>query len=276
MAIQQRFNVVFHGMLLFVEAEDHIDAYIPEIGGHDYKFGEQPFQGPGRDATHLEDFIAGGVYELKGLQGSRIRALELISPTDHMVVRADRVKVDVSKGKLFCRIRVPRPRFIRSFRAMELQEGPNKVLGKGPNRNLDASLLAGLPHLIHEAVCFSYFAPPDTEVRFEESYTHKSIDFKLAGQPGKIYGDTLCVYSQAKNIGVFNGEAHPTETNSFLFDVANSRTPTFECSFIGKPDSQFQPPAERALGRNHLRSLQELEGLDSSPTGCSETFVALV
>jgi hypothetical protein len=259
----KEFNIVFHGMILFVERGGECLLLIPEIKEHDYRFGDPtvtnkpPNLWPGdyqvfgiaprpkhdRFKQHKDKYLV-----LKKSAASPIQQLERISislPLPDAIIPFRRVKPDKN-------------RFGRNG-PVDIFNGTPKKIAVGPPKN------------VHDVIVFNY-------------RNVNASDVSLRASDGTVVANglaTLCVYAQTGfddavlDIAAINdgdpppSGPHRTGINDLLHYASGSQIahPTFELSRIGTAQSAPQKPGH-GLSNKHLLNLRELGGPLTDESGC--------
>lgn len=273
MANNYRFNLVLHGMMLVVETKDGIEVIVPAVDEHAYKYGKQPYAGQNPyPPDSLADIQNGDRFRLQGVTEGKQKLRGLLAAAENLVLDTDKVDVLESKTHEYARISLPSPKYLRSFRTIELAKdiAPEAA---------DKALLLAQPRLMHEATALGWDVEEGAVVRFGA--------FRFVFTPQQLptsFGASLCVYAQTPitPVPVAGAAAAPHDTafNHFLqrknsAKLGAGQKTQFECSKIGEPERLRVPAASTALGPFHLWSLEDLSTAprQSDDTGCCKAFV---
>jgi hypothetical protein len=244
-----RFNLICHGMMLFVEKDDSIDILIPEIDPHKYRMG-QPVNEAGLGLKE----IALGFTEIKVPGASFTGAMSrILNFRNNLVLRSSAISVCGTARRV---IRVPKPDRVREFRAAEVGDD---VFG-----TVDPSCSFEKPFLLHEAACLSYLNVPEGEsVMIPDSGSTISLDADA--------GVSWCIYAQPEEPET---RPHPTsQLNDLLCIARTSNTHAdFQLSIETPGDEDYAPARGLGIDQTHLSSLIELKaaqsGQETEAGGC--------
>lgn len=255
-----RFNLICHGMMLFVEEGDYIRIRIPEIEGkaHDYKYGDPAPESEGPcDIRRLKDLpkTVELKLEISGYKAPTGALRYVLSAKDHLMVKTTAAE---PYGTARTEIRIPKPNVIRGFRPVELYS--RNVFGC-----THTNVAIAEPTVLHDALMFSYL---DLADRTQVGMSSYSTSLKYPGA-------TLCVYSQDTSSS--GGTEHPTAINDLLWlKSASPGHPDFQLSDIGQPDGPpSMNPAKTAIHTCHVCNLKEMgKGtFQTDATGCVGAFL---
>jgi hypothetical protein len=268
-----RFNLICHGMMLFVEEDTHIQILIPRIDEHQVRYGVpvrvvDPVtqKASCQDGTAATIPIPEGSWELAstGIQPGTAALSELMSPIHHVCIKSSAVTVQA--GAEMVALRVPKPHDVFEYRAVDVT-GRN-ILGTVPE-----SAVVKKPRRVHDVVCLSYVNLADDTVINVGNWFSAKVGFAGMAWQGKFFPDvmSLCIWSQsAKPMA----NSHRTGLNDFL--SINGAPTDLELSRIGQADDT--PPAvspHLKIDGCQLRNLAELFGEAHATdfTGCGSATV---
>jgi hypothetical protein len=250
-----RFNLVCHGMMLFIDRTDHVTILIPTVDSHLYKFGS-PTSVQGVCQVALSDLPA-GAFQLTGPIASQKSLAGMVASKDHLLLRQNSfTPVNAAARNV---IDIPMPDLVRLYRPVEVQDKTATIFGDTPT-----SAALEVPAFLHDVVCFSYTTLPDN--------TLVSLGNLFQVTPSSV-GATLCIYAQDVNN---TGPDIPHETGvNNLLQTARGVVPNFNLSRVGDADGPPEPAPETGLDRCQLRNLIELQNDISRTgrTGCTAAFL---
>ena len=256
-----RFNLICHGMMLFIEEGDQVRILIPQVDTHAYKFGSpQSVQGVCQGT--LNDLPTGS-FTMTGPVSSGRKLTDMVSSKDHLMLHQE--SFDIAETTARNTIVIPKPDLVRLYRPVEVLDQTSTVFG-----GADTKVALEVPTFLHDAVCFSYTKLPDATV--------VSIGTWFQVTPAQVdpqgRGSTLCIYAQDTNDSGPD-VPHVTAINGFLQPKAGGLA-NFNLSRVGEADGGPDTLAsDTVVDRCQLRNLIELKGSISftSRTGCTGAFV---
>ncbi|MBK7931763.1 MAG: hypothetical protein IPJ98_31065 [Bryobacterales bacterium] len=276
-----RFNLIFHGMMLFEErkATNDFRVIIPHIGTgatseHMMLYGN-PAAVQGNPVAGLSPLTPGQEYKVIGPKSGSRKLLELLSPYQNLILDGSKVKVGAIDDAKDVVITVPKPTAIRRFRCLEVFD--QNILGQTP-----PALIRGgaKPAELLDAYCFVYqeFESISPLVKFgddSEVVLMRNMPFNLC-----VYAQRACDKVEEPNHA--EGEKayhrhyqsttpHETAINRLLTVKSGSATFDLQLSMLGKAEPAYNPGGTSGIAKIHLMNLPEL--LDcpnvTDPTGCS-------
>jgi hypothetical protein len=245
-----RFNLICHGMMLFLEDDDQfIRICLPSIPGHAYAQGLPAQNDPQPDPVLPKGLhtLPAGNFVLSGLTPVNRPLREMISPVDNLVLRKTKLQAIPEYSRTT--IRVPKPHVIRPFRTVEVDDD---VFG-----GTDPGVAMERPSMLHDVLALGYCNVPETTVI--------SIGDWFTSTVGKndIH---LCIYSQTPTeLAV----PHPTGLNDIMVEKSTGRHPLLQLSMVGKLDGPPDKVAITPIDISYLLSLFELSGEATDETGCT-------
>lgn len=247
-----RMNFVCHGLMWLVEDGDWIDILLPEIASHKNKHGQPDFQ------LHTIDPRVN--WTLQGVGSSKESIRELVSQMDALIVR--KASFDVDFTAVRNRYRVPKPDRIRNFRAAEVS---SSILGITP-----IGCTFGIPHVSHDATCFSYFDVDPNRLGF-----NSDTGVTLTPRPNPIVVN-WCLYAQPDTPEPSGHDV--SGMNRILKYSGTNVNPDFKLS-LGTPSDRPHVVARQVgLSQTHLMTLLELAQPTTLPetdrSGCHKAFVS--
>lgn len=141
----QRVNLIFHGLMAFVEKGDRYWVLIPNSAMHDFKMGD-PEDDPRHPYSALKCLPTGQFY-LTGIDGCQSISC---SPPPRNSIQLQGLIVETSHEKARTVLSIPKPDVMRGFRAVETRD---LDVATGDPTHL---ALTGRPDVVHTAIMFSY------------------------------------------------------------------------------------------------------------------------
>ena len=240
----QRLNVVFHGMMLFVEEKDHIDVLIPkfDFNVHEFRHGRPGEGDPGVLAPNQD-------WTLQGPTSSNKTMADLVPAHCALMIRQSMMAcVPGKKRNCFS---VPTPDVIRLYRGMEVNR---KIFGhEDPD-----SIAFGkrVPGLVHDAVVFSYLNCGDSPCLISGA---ERIDF-----PGNrpLQMDNWCIYAEPSKMEKTAHDVSPM-LSLMEFRVAAGvelvgKNPRLDLSYPAPVDGYLTPAGTTGIDVVHLKNLYEI------------------
>lgn len=270
-----RFNIICHGMMLFVDEGQDIRILMPRVDAHEYAFGNPEAEnetkpcGPYPGALPLAEYTLKGPSRLddpKPLSG-------LFDCNKYLMLRKEQFDIVPDDGVF--RLWIPKP----AEDVVLLRPVPRTtdLIGTGTPKE---ACLKHDPDYVHDVVVFTYEVDEGTEITIAPWYK------------GKVGADwlNLCLYSQtgrsSTNAALVKARLrkceetapHPTGLNDLLRMRVGGKRPTLALSRIG---CAAGPKAYTKLGIGvcQLKSLMELAypkelRIRTDPGGCAGAGVS--
>lgn len=257
-------NVIFHGMMLFVEEGEYCNVLMPEIKEHDYRYGD-----PEKETTLPDDldFLEQGDYTvyIKGLHQDR--RPDTFEGKGQKYVVIHQFEAGVVKQLRRIGVRVPLPDRVLFFRKVIKDKAINGPIGQAVLGATPRRLVMDLPNDLHHLVVFHYCDVEECAISMSDDDSHQTLIENAAN---------LCLYAETgqdfRNTGRPADKVHRTGVNDLLHDRSNGGHTSFELSKTG----DAAPVKDPGYGMKeiHMESLWEMFRVDTNRSGCEGAAVS--
>jgi hypothetical protein len=252
-----QFNLICHGMMLFVENERDVDILMPQIDEHDYRIGSPG----GLECGPFPVELPRGHHDVTGIAVDERRGLGALHPDQHLLLHRD--KFNIVRAERVS-VTIPKPSRVRLFRPLAPKDKPVSEVIFG---HVDRATALGAPSHLHDVVVLIY---DDLEA---------GSTVRIGGLRSETLGDgkvtNVCIYSQVgpTSMPVDSGTRarHATGLNDLL-ELHDGRHPDFMLSAVSESAKPKGMPGD-GIERCHLANLFDLAHFTTDGTGCSSAFV---